>query len=464
MTNSSDWIMEEFATANIGDVRLDERLKMVVKSFIEKPGESIFTISKQWSDAKGAYRFFSNSKVKIEKILKPHTESTMKRLQGKKIVLAPSDTTDVIYEWEREIEKLGPVANQHSQGFVAHPTLAVSTDGTPLGILDLQVWTRKKHGDLKDRKFRSIKDKESIKWIRSYRELCALENANKNIHFVNICDREGDIYELFFEYHKNNLEHKPDLLIRSCWDRRIVSENNEMIWERVSSQEIFSTYSIIVPRRKDKPSRKAELELRFCELIIRPPKNRKIKGAENIKLYVIHTKEIDAPKDEDPVSWTLLTTMPVLNFDDAIEKIEWYLNRWMIELLFKALKSCCNTEKRQLRTANRLKNVVAIDFIIAWRLLFITFIGRECPDLPASLVFHEDELKVLHIKVNENKPLIPENQNLGKVILQIAKLGGFMGRNSDGFPGMMVILKGLYILNELTSFWKIINQQPPTYG
>ena len=139
MTNSSDWIMEEFATANIGDTRLNERLKMVMKSFIEKPGESIFTISKQWSDAKGAYRFFSNSKVKMEKILTPHAESTMKRLQGKQIVLAPSDTTDVIYEWEREIEKLGPVVNQHSQGFMAHPTLAVSTDGTPLGILDLQI-------------------------------------------------------------------------------------------------------------------------------------------------------------------------------------------------------------------------------------------------------------------------------------------------------------------------------------
>ena len=118
MNNNSEWVNDEFVSSNIGDVRLNERLKIVAKSFMEKPQISILAVSNSWVEAKGMYRFFSNAKVKVEKILKPHTESTMKRLKGLQIVLAPCDSTDIIYNKNRDIENLGPVSNNFFGGLL----------------------------------------------------------------------------------------------------------------------------------------------------------------------------------------------------------------------------------------------------------------------------------------------------------------------------------------------------------
>ena len=159
----------------------------------------------------------------------------------------------------------------------------------------------------------------------------------------------------------------------------------------------------------------------------------------------------------------LFTTIPVNSIDEAIEKINWYADRWIIESFFKVLKSGCKIEERQFKTGNRLKSVITLDSIIAWRILFLTFIGRELPDIPASVIFEEYEWQSLHCHIHETNEPPAEVPSLQAVTMQIAKLGGFLGRKSDGHPGPITMYRGFWRLNDISTIYKIINKRN-TYG
>jgi hypothetical protein len=150
--------------------------------------------------------------------------------------------------------------------------------------------------------------------------------------------------------------------------------------------------------------------------------------------------------------------------DDAFEIIQWYRQRWVIEIFFKTLKSGCNIEKYQFHTFERLKKILAIDSIIAWRILFLTTLGRECPDLPASILFEEHEWKALHARIHMTKNVPNEVPSISVVMRQIGQLGGHLGRKSDGFPGVLTISKGLYQLNSICIVWKIPLSPPLRKG
>jgi hypothetical protein len=154
--------------------------------------------------------------------------------------------------------------------------------------------------------------------------------------------------------------------------------------------------------------------------------------------------------------WFILTTVPVLNFKNAYEIIEWYRQRWVIEVFFKTLKSGCNIEKYQFHTFERLERILVIDSIIAWRILFLTTLGREYPDLPASILFEEHEWKALHARIYETKDVPNEVPRLSVVMRQIGQLGGHLGRKSDGHPGILTISKGLYQLYSIGIVWKLL--------
>ena len=466
MSNNKElnWVEKEFVNVDIGDKRLEKRLITIVKHFANNPYAQIPQAMESFGNAKGAYRFFDNKKVTVDKIINPHINETTKRIKGNKIVLAIQDTTILNYSSHPSVTNIGPVGNDVNRGLVLHPTLAVLLDNIPLGIIDFNIWVRKEVGNGKDRHELDVKEKESYKWLNSYLATAKLEKELEGVHFVSICDREGDIYELFKE--AENIENKdkmPDILIRAAQNRR-VEHPQKKLWKHMESQEIAGKEKILVPRKKGVSGRKATLSIRYAEVYIKAPiSNKNIKSTDSVKLWVVYAKEENPPDKVEPISWMLLTTIPVENLDQAIEKIEWYMQRWIIELFFKMLKSGCRVEKRQLKDGKRLKNCIAIDAIIAWRVLFLTYIGRAIPDLPASVIFEKYEWEALQAYVNtyvnkkKKKRILTKEPLLGEVIKIIAKLGGYLDRKSDGPPGMMTIWEGLKALHYITAMWKMFN-------
>jgi len=80
----------------------------------------------------------------------------------------------------------------------------------------------------------------------------------------------------------------------------------------------------------------------------------------------------------EPISWVLLTNLPVKDFAGAAEKVQWYGKRWGIETRHKVLKSGCKVEDCLLEKAERLKPYLTLFSIIGVRLMHVTYLWRAC--------------------------------------------------------------------------------------
>jgi hypothetical protein len=252
---------------------------------------------------------------------------------------------------------------------------------------------------------------------------------------------------------------KSDLLVRSCQDRNIEEDEEKHLKEYVESIEEFSEFEIDIEKNKGHKKRRAKLNIRFCDVSIKlREKRKKEPGDRPFKVYAILAKEYNPPKGEEKIYWLLLTTMEVNNFNDAYEKIDWYCKRWLIEIYFKTLKSCCKIEDRQLKEFERLKISLTIDLILAWRILFLTYIARVYPYLPAIILLQDYEWKALHLKITKKNQLPEKEPNLKTIYYQLAQLSGYLNRKNDPPPGIFAIYRGLNKLNEFASMFLTLTQ------
>ena len=457
-----NWAEQEFVDAHLGDKRLEKRMIEIAKAFMEHPEAQIPQAMGNWARTKAAYRFFDQPKVTMEKILEPHRKATSQRLKGQRVALAIQDTSFIDYTDHPATEGLGLLSDENHQGLIVHPTLAVSEEGVPLGLIDMQILDRKTIGVKSQRKSKGTEEKESRKWLESYRATVRFGQClSGQTHLVNVGDREGDIYDFFAEVlHCKDLNPvAPDVLVRAARDRRVEHETS-YLWAFMRSREVAGT-SVIEVRRKDKlPTRQAHLSIRYAEVTIKPPTARsaKEKGLKPLVIWAVYAHEEHPPKGVEAISWMLLTSMAVGNFREALEKVLWYTLRWTIEIYFRVLKSGCRIEERQLEAAHRLKGCLAMDRIIAWRILFLTKVGRGLPELPATILFEDHEWKALCCFISKTPQPPSEAPSLGEMIRQIGKLGGFLGRQSDGHPGSTCLWRGMWRLTDITATWKIFNK------
>lgn len=390
-----DWVEEEFGRVDFYDDRLKLRLYNIARDFFEKPGVLIPQVcSGIKSKVKGMYRFFSNPKVEMNTILKSHVESTVERIKEHDVILAVQDTTSFNYTSHPETKGLGPIMDKSKKtlGLLMHDTMAFTTQGIPLGLLDVQCWARDPAMIGKGQKRHSlpIEEKESFKWIKSYKAVSEVQMLCSKTMIVSVGDREADIYELFVEALQK--ADGPELLIRSTKYRNRHTEQGDL-WEGMILEPVSGYQEIKIPKKGSQPERIAKLEVRYTKVRLKPPKN---KNLHPIEIWAIYVCEVDyATEIELPLEWMLLTTVETCTFKQACMRIEWYTKRWGIEIYHRTLKSGCLIEKRQLRDIDRLKNCLAIDLVIAWRIYFLTIQGRQTPDISCEAFLSEEEWKVL---------------------------------------------------------------------
>jgi hypothetical protein len=162
-----------------------------------------------------------------------------------------------------------------------------------------------------------------------------------------------------------------------------------------------------LPRQSARPkrlARTATLAVRSQAVELRPPPYHRDKAP--IAIRVLHAVEEHPPRGAERVEWVLLTTLPLAAPEDAIQCLRWYCCRWRIEDWHRVLKSGCRVEALAHDTAERLRRALAIKVVIAWRLMLMTLLGRETPELPAAVLFSDVELHVLraYAKTNAGRP------------------------------------------------------------
>ncbi len=445
-----DWAEEEFGGADLGDKRLSKRLVELGRDFYARPQASIPQACGSLSRIKAAYRLLSHPMINLQAVLEPHHEATTRRISKEKVVLAAQDTTSFNYSGLSASDGLGPIGTtaEGPQGIIMHDTMAFTVEGLPLGLINVQAWTRDPDLHGQKSKTRSIESKESAKWLRSYEATVAVQAACPQTMVVSVGDREADIYELF-----TLARSKPDgpkLLVRAEHDR-LVADGHARLWDHMQEQSVAVERVVDVPRTKNGRARRAALAIRYSAVTLSPPQNKKSLG--KIRVWAVLASEIDPPAGESPLEWMLLTTVEVSTATEACEKLDWYAKRWGIEVYHKAIKSGCRVEERQLATEARLENCLAIDLVVAWRIMHMTMLGRRDPDQACTSFFEEHEWRALYGFTQGLAKLPTETPSLRTVIRDVAKLGGFLGRKSDGEPGIKCLWLGLQRLDDIARAW-----------
>jgi hypothetical protein len=470
---SIGWAESEFGLVNFGDKRLSKRLLKIADSFARSPERSINQACEDWHQTKAAYRFFQNEAVSERKILASHIAKTVERAKEYPTILAIQDTSYISYKHHKKTQGLGIISRIRDNttdfkvhGLVMHTTFAITTEGLPIGLLDQKISCRvpldKDINEMKKKSHNTtlpMVEKESIRWIES------LRNSNncselKNVKVVTVCDREADIYDLFEDASINQCP----FVVRAYQDRTVnkksiySKKSGEKLWALLRSLPCKGEIQVNIPARDNLPKRIATLQVRFTHFVMNPPQSNlkhKTRKRSNLKLNAVYVIEQFPPSGEKPMNWVLLTNIRVGNFDEAIEKIQWYCLRWRIEVFHKILKSGFKVEECRLGAADRLIRFITIMSVIAWRIFFITLISRENPNLPCTFLLAEEEWRILYTKMHHTKQYPKILPTIRDSVRWIAKLGGFLARKNDGEPGPITLWRGWKKLVDLTEGWKL---------
>ena len=426
-------LKDEIAGIDLGDKRRNNRACAMIEQLGSQPGNSIPSAIGGWSETKSAYNLLAHEDVNAQKILEPHYQATIERIKQHPVVLVAQDTTELDYTGKNDIEGLGPLNYETRRGLYLHSSLAITPERLSLGQLSSWSWARP---------FVDA-DKESIRWIEGYQRICDIQQKFKEegvlTKLVNMTDREGDIYDLFAERERivQRGEIAANWLIRSRHDRN--TEEGEKVRALLAKAPRLGEITFDLPKGRDNREARTVIQtLRAISVPISPPKA----GLPIVTVTAILAQEEHPPRGKKPVQWILMTNLTIRTLEEAKEKLDWYLCRWQIEVFFKVLKSGCKVEKLQLEHIDRIENALAFYQIIAWRILYFTMLGRECPELPCNLIFEDQEWQAVYIVTTREKP--PEiPPSLGEIIRMVASYGGFLNRKGDGFPGPQTIWIGL---------------------
>jgi hypothetical protein len=453
------WIDSELARCEFKDARHGKRLRKVLEQLSEEIGGSIPWACQDWANTKAAYRFFSNERVNEEEILAGHFRATRDRLAASgALILMLHDTTEFTFH-RNDVAPIGILHKSHMRkdkegrpqhytvcGILMHSSLAVTTEGLPLGLAAIKFWTRDRFKGCNALKKKInptrvlIERKESYRWLENVKQSTALFDDPQRC--VHIGDRESDIYELFCAAQKAGTH----FLLRTCVDR-LAGDGKHTIADEMKAVPVQALHRIQVRDKKGEVS-EAVLEIRYRRILVLPPIGKQ-KQYPELTLTVLYAQERGTPQGRERLDWKLITDLPVRSRQDAIEKLEWYAMRWKIEMFHKILKSGCKAEESKLRTAERLVNLIAVLCLLSWRIFWITMVNRTAPDAPPELAFTELELYLLDHLVQDKASVNPRRKSLTVYLTKLAQLGGYLGRAHDPPPGNMVIWRGMSRLTDI---------------
>lgn len=430
---------DEYQDARLGDLRRSERLAELGMALAAFPQGSFPEVLGDSAELEAAYRFFGNPGVDADAVLEPHYRETRTRCAERGLVVVAHDTTDFVFRGDRR--GLGRMRGRLERGFFGHFALAVSMDAwrEPLGALRLETWVR---ADEKtpNKPARLRTDRESLRWSRGVADVERQLGEGQAVH---VMDREADAYDLLAEL----IEGKRRFIVRASSDRKLV--DGELLADAVEALDIVVTREVPLSERTRKAppvqrgihpartARTATLAISATTVTMPRPNNQPKDLPKILTVHVVVVEERHPPAGEPPVSWLLYTTEPVTKPADLERIVDGYRARWRIEEFFKALKSGCAIEKRQLESRHALVNALATYIPIAWRVLRHRTLAHADGSRPASAVLTPVQLRILR---HASAAKLPRAITVADAFVAVAALGGHLKRN--GPPGWITLARG----------------------
>ena len=440
----ADWAEREYGRTGHTDGRVRRRIVDMGRAWMKNMGEDLPVIFPAKAEQKAAYRLLSNPRISMEHVLEPHFEATADRCRAAPVVLAIQDTTALNYTGLEATEGLVDIGGggKGSVGILAHAGLAVTPEGRPLGLFTM------------DAAFREDPEEDSQRWLLGLERARELAAACPDTRVISVCDREGDFWDLLI----HAVDDGDALLVRASRSAkqsvRTPGGGKECLWEHVAARPPVAVTELTIPAAGGPRARKervARLEIRTAEVAVTPP--QRVRGADPLPLFAVSATEVDPPDGGEPLHWLLLTTeRPAEGEAAAVHAatvLDWYRTRWSIETWFRTLKTGTRIKDRRLDSADDLRKCLAFDAVTAVHVADLTVLARERPETPATEVFPQEDVDLLHTLLeaqgHRNVVRLPDGKvpDIRAVVMDLGRLVGSHPSPRQPLPGTKKVWQGL---------------------
>ena len=295
-----------------------------------------------------------------------------------------------------------------------------------------------------------IEEKESYNWLKAMKS--TLENLPSEVKVLHIGDRGGD----FYEFIDACIENKTSFLVRAAYNRKLI--NSGYSFDKIKDSDIKGYADIDIPRdsRNNNKPYKTKMAIKYLNIDIIKPRNKTGK-TESANVNLIYVYEVTPKENKAPIEWFLMTDDIIDSTKTAFKYVQYYVQRWKIERFHYVLKSGCNIEKIELRSADKLSKAALIYSIIAVKIMNLTYIARVEPEKMCDTALEETEWKTLYCIANKTsiEPNLP--YSIKEAVNYLGLIGGYKRAPSDGPPGLEVIWNGILKLKAFLEYKQYFN-------
>jgi len=445
MESVDGWATEEFGRAKIGDRRRTQRLVAVAAQVAECPAGQVTRVFRDSATREGAFRLVENEAIDTRAVARASHDATARRCVDVPHVFVAVDGTSLNLTDERREKGTGVVGSRYvgARGFQVMTAMAVTPDGTPMGLCGQTFWARVEKSTRRrigGRDKRPVGEKETRHWLEVMRQVREVFADGPTPWFQ--LDRGGDAWPVILD----GLEPGQLFTVRAAWNRRVkldeAGTDRRYLWETLEKAPILTQHEIELPRSGRRRARRATIEVRAREISLDFLVGSKRRVFASIWAILARESAATVPVGENPTEWLLLTNRPIATEADAQQVLFGYAQRWRIEEFHRLWKSgACNVEDNQLRDADHIIRWATILAAVAVRILRMNYLARNAPDTAATAEFTPAEIKA--IILGRQPKDIPAVLTMSVVVRWLADLGGYTGKSSGGPPGAQVIARGL---------------------
>ncbi len=422
-----------------------------------RPSGKVSVVFDRDKDREGAYDFLESSHVDATALTESMCNATAERARSEEVVYLVVDGTSLTLTDEAEAKGFGPIGspNRPARGLKVMNALAVTMDGTPLGLIDQQFWVRAETQAMTPYERTQRNQRRPFEEKEGYRFVDGVRNAARRLTAVSvlpwvIVDREGDNGDILTWLASATWA----FTIRAKRGRRLADRsvfNN--VRESVGAERSLGTHCVKIVRNGNRAARTATVEVRAKEVTVLLPAHGDT-PTRRLTMHAVYVTEKGAgARREDALDWLLYTNVPVETEEDARKVINSYRARWRVEEFHRTWKQGqCNVEDAQLRSVDAVVKWATLLSAVAMRIGRLKYISRRAPNTPAAVELEPVEIEALGLaqrardRDRGKRPRLPRTESImtiGEATKSIAQLGGWMGEKRSGLPGSVSIARGL---------------------
>jgi len=435
-----------FGDADLGDQRLERRLVEIAAQTLRAPAGTITTVFTGAAEREAVYRFVENPRARAESVLAAQLRATARLAGSEPYIFVPVDGSSLTVTDRSKAREVGTVGtySKRARGLIVVSALAVTREGTPLGLSGQKWWSRDPAAKSpKNELFHSIEViDEVIGLMRQHAPETRVWLQMDRLYDAQLILEHLDAKDVWFT-------------VRGSRSRRLHDPSTS---ERKYSHEVLAKQPLLglhaIEIKENGRLRAATLELRTLRTTISAKRKSKTRCPINVTYVDVRERR------RNGLRWTLITNRLVQTFEQALEVVTGYTTRWRIEEFHRAWKDgACHVEDTQLRSREAIIKWATILAAVAVRATRLAYLAREKPELPASEEFSPAELTATAL-LSDQPDLDINSLTLANTVDLIARLGGYTGKSSGGPPGPTTLARGLRRVADSSKLLKTLANNP----